>query len=100
MKSASQQILDDSRALVERVERQLASQDAALRALGVKEQLHELASGEGLTESQRQQARALFEADMAEVLKDVESVRVRLESGRPASGMLSAPAKLGRRKLI
>lgn len=101
MKKTSQQILAESRALVEQIERQSSDQESALRALGITGGLQGIDTDGLLTESQRQQARALFDADMAEVHKIVESERVRLEHGGAMAGRTGAvTSRPGRRKMI
>lgn len=86
MNKTSQEILAESRALLEQIERQSSDQESVLRELGIAGGLRGIATDGLLTESQRQHAQALFDADMAEVRQDVESVRVRLEQGGAMSG--------------
>ncbi|CUJ27013.1 MULTISPECIES: hypothetical protein [Pseudomonadota] len=101
MKKTSQQILAESRALVEQIERQSSDQESTLRALGITGGLQGIDTDGLLTESQRQHAQALFDADMAEVKRNVESERVRLEHGGAIAGRTAAASsRLGRRKMI
>lgn len=99
MKKSSEEILAESRALLESIERTTQEQTRVLHSLGVPADKSMADMRLDLSPELQEKVQAQLEKDLADVEDDVARERLRLEFSTPGTAP-GARVKAGRRRMI